>query len=194
MKYSNRILSRHLVTLALMFCALVGITSCEETDEELGAEYGYVQFKLYKNDTAPQKSATRATLDYLSDAHKVKVLMRRGTSSIEQTLVLHSYSAENAAYGLRSDKLQLLAGDYAVVGYTLYDNLDREIGTTNAASQFTIKPNGLVYHNLSVEVTPRGKASFRLVKPESFASTRAGEAGAYPFGDIKAVRRPILTR
>ena len=187
MKYSNRILSRHLVTLALMFCALVGITSCEETDEELGAEYGYVQFKLYKNDTAPQKSATRATLDYLSDAHKVKVLMRRGTSSIEQTLVLHSYSAENAAYGLRSDKLQLLAGDYAVVGYTLYDNLDREIGTTNAASQFTIKPNGLVYHNLSVEVTPRGKASFRLVKPESFASTRAGEAGAYPFGDIKAV-------
>jgi Leucine-rich repeat (LRR) protein len=170
-----------------MFCALVGITSCEETDEELGAEYGYVQFKLYKNDTAPQKSATRATLDYLSDAHKVKVLMRRGTSSIEQTLVLHSYSAENAAYGLRSDKLQLLAGDYAVVGYTLYDNLDREIGTTNAASQFTIKPNGLVYHNLSVEVTPRGKASFRLVKPESFASTRAGEAGAYPFGDIKAV-------
>lgn len=187
MKYSNRILSRHLVTLALMFCALVGITSCEETDEELGAEYGYVQFKLYKNDTAPQKSATRATLDYLSDAHKVKVLMRRGTSSIEQTLVLHSYSAENAAYGLRSDKLQLLSGDYAVVGYTLYDNLDREIGTTNAASQFTIKPNGLVYHNLSVEVTPRGKASFRLVKPESFASTRAGEAGAYPFGDIKAV-------
>jgi cell division inhibitor SepF len=107
-------------------------------------------------------------LDYLSDAHKVKVLMRRGTSSIEQTLVLHAYSAENAAYGLRSDKLQLLAGDYAVVGYTLYDNLDREIGTTNVASQFTVVPDGLIYHNLSVEVTPRGKASFRLVKPESF--------------------------
>lgn len=187
MKFMNRILSCRLVALALFLCALVGITSCTEKEEELGVEYGYVQFKLYKNDTAPQKSMSRAALDYLSDAHKVKVLMQRGTSSIEQTLVLHSYNTENAAYGLRSDKLQLLAGEYTMRGYTLYDNLDREIGTTNVNSQFTVVPNGLVYHNLSVEVTPRGKASFRLVKPNNFMATRAGEAGAYLFSEIKAV-------
>ena len=184
---SYPVISRHLATIALLLCALVGITSCTEKDEELGTEYGYVQFKLYKNDTAPQKSVSRATLDFLSDAHKVKVIMRRGASSIEQTLVLHSYNNENAAYGLRSDKLQLMAGEYQVVGYTLYDNLDREIGTTNVSSQFTVIPDGLVYHNLSVDVTPRGKASFRLVKPENFMATRSGETGAYPFSNIKAV-------
>lgn len=187
MKKLSYILNHRITTLTLLLCALMVIISCTEKGEELGAEYGYVQFKLYKNDTAPQKSASRAALDYLSDAHKVKVQMQRDMSSIEQTLVLHSYNTENAAYGLRSDKLQLLAGEYTMRGFTLYDNLDREIGATNVNSQFTIVPGGLVYHDLSVEVTPRGKASFRLVKPESFMTTRAGEMGAYPFSEIKAV-------
>ena len=33
-------------------------------------------------------------------------------NTIEQTLMLNSYSAENAEFGLRSDKLELLAGNY----------------------------------------------------------------------------------
>ena len=176
-----------IASFALLLCVVAGFTSCAEEDDLQNVEYGYVQFKLYKNDTAPAKSATRATLDFLSDAHKVKVYMQHGSSTIEQTLVLNSYNAENAEYGLRSDKLQLLAGDYRVVGYTLYDNLDEEIMTDEASSQFTVVPDGLVYHNLSVDVTPRGKASFRLVKPEAFTATRAGEAGAYPFSNIKVV-------
>ncbi len=181
-----------IASFALLLCVVAGFTSCAEEDDLQNVEYGYVQFKLYKNDTAPAKSATRATLDFLSDAHKVKVYMQHGSSTIEQTLVLNSYNAENAEYGLRSDKLQLLAGDYRVVGYTLYDNLDEEIMTDEASSQFTVVPDGLVYHNLSVDVTPRGKASFRLVKPEAFTATRAGEAGAYPFSNIKAVSLTVM--
>lgn len=174
-----------LAVLALAFCTLVGYTSCSEQDEELGVEYGYVQFKLYKNDTAPAKSASRAsTLEFLSDAHKVKVTMQHEGSTIEQTLVLNSYNADNAEYGLRSDKLQLLAGEYHVIAYTLYNRLDEEIMVANCASQFAIVPNGLVYHNLSVDVTPRGKATFQLVK--EFV-TRGATEGAYPFSKIKAV-------
>ncbi|MBR5148579.1 MAG: DUF4458 domain-containing protein [Bacteroidaceae bacterium] len=168
---------------------MASITSCTEHDDELSAAYGYVQFKLYKNDTAPaQAAATRANnLDFLHEAHKVKVIMQREGSTIEQTLVLNAYNNENAAYGLRSDKLQLLVGEYKVIGYTLFDKLDKELLSASAPSQFTVVADGLVTHNLSVEVTPRGKASFRLVKPESFSATRSEETGAYPFSNIKAV-------
>ena len=176
-----RLLSKHFAIVALLMCAMAGITSCTEQENDLDAAYGYVQFKLYKNDTAPV--ATRA-LDYLHEAHKVKVTMQREGSTIEQTLVLNSYSNEHAAYGLRSDKLQLLVGEYKVVNYVLYDRLDKQLMSTQVASQFTVVADGLVTHNLSVEVTERGRASFRLIKPESF--TRA-EIGAYPFNSIKAV-------
>ena len=192
MKYS---LFSKVLTAVVAVCALA-ITSCTEKDEELVADYGYVQFKLYKNETAPKKSATRGgedlqdeTLEYLSDAHKLGVsLVRANGSVVEQTLVLHSYSAENAAYGMRSDKLQLLAGEYKVVGYRLYGGeQDTLIVSIDIPSSFTVVADGLTYHNLSVDVTERGKASFRLVKPKSFTKTRSGDEGAYPFSDIKGI-------
>ena len=121
-KLFDKLMVGRLFTWVLVLCTWVGYTSCSEQDEELGVEYGYVQFKLYKNNTAPAQSTTRATsLEYLYDAHKVKVSMVRDGLSIEQTLVLNSHNSDNAEYGLRSDKLQLLAGEYNVIGYTLYD-------------------------------------------------------------------------
>lgn len=196
MKYS--LFSKNVATILLTICALAGVVGCTEEEEELSAEYGYVQFKLYKNDTAPKRlSATRDAsfgeqpLEYLSDVRKIEVRMRRNNFIIEQTLVLHSYNDENAAYGMRSDKLKLLAGTYELVGYTLYDKLDRGVRSFNYAAPLHIDiiPDGLVYCNLSTEVSPRGKAAFRLVKPASFTApfTRAAEGGAYPFGNIKAV-------
>lgn len=38
--------------------------------------------------------------------------MLRDGVTLSQTLVLNSYNAENAEFGLRSDKLQLLTGTY----------------------------------------------------------------------------------
>ena len=194
MKYS--LFSKTFVAIAIAVCALVSMTGCTEEEGELNIAYGYVQFKIYKNDTAPKKVATRAEndeqagpLEYLSDACKVGVSLERPDGSvIEQTLVLHSYNAENASYGVRSDKLQLLAGEYKVTNYRLYGKLDKVIASVDASSSFTIVADGLVYHDLSVDVVERGKASFRLVKPKNFTKTRASnEGGAYPFSDIKAV-------
>ena len=182
------------MALVVVACTLASITSCTEKDDELGTTYGYVQFKLYKNDTAPTKSATRATgvLNYLSDACKIGVSLERPDGSvIEQTLVLRAYNEENAAYGMRSDKLQLLAGEYKVTCYRLYGKVDEIITSVDLSSldaSFTVVTDGLVYHDLSVDVTPRGKASFRLVKPESFTKpTRAAKEGVYPFSDIQSV-------
>lgn len=190
MNYSS--FSKSVAAILFAICALTGFTACTEQDDELGVEYGYVQFKLYKNDAAPkQRSATRDAqqLEYLSDVRKVAVRMQRNGSIIEQTLVLHSYSDEHAAYGMRSDKLRLLAGEYELLGYTLYDKLDRDVLSYDIPMTITIIPDGLVYCNLSAEVTPRGKAAFRLVKSDNFTKTRAaGDAvGAYPFSNIKAV-------
>ena len=184
MTHLYKLLGSRMAIAALLLCTL-GFIGCTETDDDLGAAYGYVQFKLYKNDTAPAKATATRALEYLHEAHKVKITMQREGSTIEQTLVLNAYSNEHAAYGLRSDKLQLLVGEYRVIGYTLYDKLDQQLLSASAPSQFTVVADGLVTHNLSVEVTPRGKATFRLIKPESF--TRATEGGAYPFSNIKAV-------
>ena len=195
MQYS--LFSKTFMAIAIAACTLAGFTGCTDKEEDLGVAYGYVQFKLYKNDTAPQRNATRAgdgakELEYLSDACKIGVSLERPDGSvIQQTLVLHAYNAENAAYGLRSDKLQLLAGEYTVTDYSLYGKLDTVIAYMPTSSSFEVVRDGLVYHDLSVDVTPRGKASFRLVKPDFMAPiTRAGEdkeQGAYPFTDIKAI-------
>ena len=50
--------------------------------------------------------------------------MQYNGSTITQTLLLDSYNAENAEFGLRSDKLKLLTGTYTIIGYYLYDKLD----------------------------------------------------------------------
>ena len=192
MKYS--LFSKTFVAIVVAVCTLVSIVGCAEKEDELNVAYGYVQFKLYKNDTAPKKNVSRADsdelngeLEYLSDACKVGVSLERPDGSvIEQTLVLHSYNAENASYGVRSDKLQLLAGEYKVTNYRLYGKLDNVIASVDAASSFTIVADGLIYHDLTVAVAERGKASFRLVKPKNFTKTRSGE-GAYLFSDIKAI-------
>ena len=188
----DSLFSKTFVALMVAMCSMVGFTGCTEKEEELNGAYGYVQFRLFKDDAAPKKSATRADnpLEYLSDACKVGVSLERPDGSvIEQTLVLRSYNAENAAYGMRSDKLQLLVGEYVVTGYTLYDYKDHGFKKEDGLSlSFTVVEDGLVYRDLSVDVVPRGKASFRLVKPEEFTAQRTrAVASAYPFSEIKAV-------
>ena len=206
MKFS--LFGKSTMAILLAMCVLVNFVSCTEREDELGVEYGYVQFKLYKSDTGPKHLSTtrdassdelnlfpgERSLEYLSDACKVEVRMVRNGSIIEQTLVLHAYNEENAAYGLRSDKLQLLSGEYELMGYTLYDKLDKDICSYDydAPLKITIISNGLVYCNLSVEVTPRGKAAFRLVKSKNLTKTRAADdeledADDKQFSNIKTI-------
>lgn len=186
----------YLFTLLLAF-VLVGFTSCSENDSIVEGEYGYVQFKLYKNVASDKQSVgkTRAVteLEYLHDANKVKVVLRYDGNSISQTLVLHSYNAENAEYGLRSEKLRLLEGEYQVIGYSLYDKLDKELFACDVNDcKFEVVKGGLVVQDLYVNAVERGLASFKLVKEwgnkQNVAKTRAAEeSNEYPFSNIKVV-------
>ena len=118
------------VPLLVSFLTMCMVTGCSDDDEQLQSGYGYVQFKLLKSASFGNASTTRATtptdkLEMLGEAQKVKVVMQYNGSTITQTLPLNSYNAGNAEFGLRSNKLELLAGNYTIIGFYLYDKLDQ---------------------------------------------------------------------
>ena len=178
------------VPLIVSLLAMTVVTGCSDDDEPLQSTYGYVQFKLLKSASMDKGTTTRAVtdkLDKLSDAQKVKVVMQYNGSTITQTLLLDSYNAENAEFGLRSDKLKLLTGTYTIIGYYLYDKLDNVLyaGPAGKDNVFTIIADGLHTQKLSVDAVSRGMVTFKLVK--DFVKTRAAEDEAYPLSNILSI-------
>ena len=170
--------------VALTIGALMAV-GCSEDDgvDNRDHDYGYVQFKLYKaSDDASR--AIQAPLEALTDAKKVKVALLYGTTTIAQTLNLQPAEGDAAAYGLRTEKLKLLTGDYEVLTFTLYDVNDAEIYSGAPASDRKVEVvmGGLTMYDLPVSVTPRGRAQFRLKKDMS-ELTRAVER-EYTFDEI----------
>ncbi len=162
------------------------MTSCSDDDEELCPVYGYAQFKVCKNSSLKEGVASRSNkLDYLNEAKKVRVVIISNGETIQQTLKLNAFNDENAEYGLRSDKVQLVAGDYEIIGFYLYDKLDKEIyaGTATDEPLFTVVPGGMTSKVLGVDAVSRGQVSFRLVK--EIMKSRA--ATTYNFAEIRCV-------
>ena len=91
-------------------------SSCEKSVESIDAEYGYVQFRILKEAQMDESRAADA-LEWLSEAHKITVIMQKDGSTITQTLPLTSYDQQSAEWGLQSEKLRLVAGSYEVIGY-----------------------------------------------------------------------------
>ena len=164
----------------------MAVTSCsEDTLERWDGTYGYVQFMLSKKVSS---RATRAAavdkLEKLGDAKKIKVVMEHDGTTVSQTLTLNAYNAENAEYGLKSEKLQLASGTYTIIGFYLYDGVDEELLASSAGETFTVQGGGLTVQDLMVETVERGKVQFDLVK--QWAETRAG-SGEYLFSSIRMI-------
>lgn len=180
-----KIFSKALLLL-LVSLLTFAVTSCSDDETEgWDGTYGYVQFKVSKS-VSPR--ATRAAaldkLEKLDDAKKIKVVMEHNGTTVSQTLVLNSYNAENAEYGLRSDKLQLASGTYTVIGFYLYDAVDEELLASSAGETFTVIGGGLTEQPLTVETVERGKVKFNLVK--EWGKTRAANQ-EYLFSNIRLV-------
>ena len=191
----------------LLYCFCLSVVmlmsgSCVNIDEPDYQErdYGYVQFKLYKAASyVPVRSSAEEeqgkVLSYLADATKVRVKVSDGRQTLDQTLVLNSYNEDSAEYGLRSDKMKLLAGSYNVISYSLFGKLDELIYESSPAdsplmeSSFTVVPGGLCMHDLLANTVKRGKVRFALVKDTSeFVQTRANQRDReYTFDEIKAM-------
>ena len=97
-------------------------------------DYGYVQFKLYKEASYTPTKAD--VLEYLADATKIMLTMENEGTEITQTLILSSVDAQSAEYGLRSEKLKLVKGEYSISSFKLYDRLDEELYKGGAAGKF----------------------------------------------------------
>ena len=187
----NRIIymkfSRFSVLMTLFWSTLFIFASCAKTElpDYREKDYGYVQFKLYKK--ASYESTKAVTqMEYLNDASKIMVLLQYGDTQISQTLTLSASNAEAAEFGLRSARLKLLAGDYDVVSFTLYDRLDEELYYGDAAGSFTVVPAGLCVHDVLADVVERGKVKFSLVK--NFVGQTKAEAGRqFPFDDVRYI-------
>lgn len=177
-----------LLPLLLGLLSIV-MPGCSDDDENaLQSEYGYVQFKLYKSASFGAEVASRAAandqLDSLYDAKKIKVILEYNGTQVSQTLPLHSYNAENAEFGLRSDKLQLITGTYTIIGYYLYNKLDQQIlaGSATESNTFNVVSGGLEVKPLAIETAKRGMVQFKL---EKTGLSRA--EGAYLFSTIRLV-------
>ena len=118
-------------SIQFVACALsmsLMVLSCANNELDEGRGYGYVQFRLFKAESYTKSTVEK--LAFLSDACKIQVKLRSENGmTIEQTLVLNSFNAENAEYGLRSDKLKLVSGEYEIFGYNLYDRVDELLYT-----------------------------------------------------------------
>lgn len=166
---------------ALLLLCLLSI-GCQNEEQTLYADYGYVQFRIVKSGSEQDPTRAKDMLDRLTEAHKITVIMQHEGSTITQTLPLGYYSEESAEWGVRSDKLRLLVGEYNIIGYYLYDNLDNELLSGGGAGSFVVMHNGLTLQPIAVDAVERGRVTFRL---EKMFSTRA--KGEYPFSSIRAI-------
>ena len=148
---------RNITNVLLSALSALLLFSCAKVEEPDYSEksYGYVQFKLYKAASYTKADAEEEkTLQYLSDATKIKVELTDGSNTISQALVLNSAEGDAAEFGLRSDKMKLLAGEYRIISYTLYGKLDEVIYESSPSSselmssEFVVVPGGLCVHDL----------------------------------------------
>ena len=178
-------MTQHLLTKIyslLAIFALLIVGGCDKRGESLDAEYGYVQFHLVKSSQLDDKATRADRLEWLSDACKIKVVMQSEGSTIEQTLRVDSYDKSTAEWGLWSEKLRLMTGNYNLIGFYIYNNLDEEILSGGNQGAFTIAEGGLVIKSVGVDTVERGMVSFALLK--AFETTRYSFDGDFLFSSI----------
>lgn len=184
---------------------LLGSCSDDEGVDNRDHNYGYVQFRLYKEASYESSSAVAASeesraiqssLDYLVQAAKVKVTLEYGGTTIAQTLILSAADNEAAEYGLRSDKLQLLTGEYRIVNFVLYDASDEPVyNGSGDETPIVIVAGGLTSHDLTVNVTPRGSVRFTLVKANISKPLSSSSASReYTFDEIAKVNITVRNK
>ena len=185
-----------LVPLFTMLFGMVMGGCSDDKDELQGSQYGYVQFKIYKSASYVQEEENQSstttrttTLSKLGDVQKVEIEMQYNGKSITQTLVLNAYNESNAEYGMRSDKLQLLVGDYKIIGYKLLDKLDKVVISISASNNetFSVISQGLTIKDLTADVQARGSVTFKLIKDGLTTRASLDDEKEYLFSNIAII-------
>ena len=188
---------RMFVLSCILFILGFTVGSCSDDDDAvLQAGYGYAQFKLYKSGLAETKKKRASTneLNYLRDAQKMKIVLINQDDGTEvvQTVGLEAMG-DDSEFGLRSEKLQLMAGTYQIVGFYLFkaDGTAQELkqilsGEPYEKTIITVINGGLAVQDIHVKVVNRGIVKFTVTK-NFLPSTRATLGEDYLFSDIKYI-------
>ncbi len=177
-------------SLFAAFSAALLLQGCSSKElDNMEGGYGHIQFHLFKDASyvAPGTKAANE-LDFLADAAKLKVTLRTDNNDIlTPTVTLEAAEGGRAEYGLASDKIKLLSGDYKLTAYQIFDALDSPVYTENLseARSFTITSGCLVSKDLTVAVTERGHVKFTLVK--NCPEVKGSGVDQYPFYMISSV-------
>lgn len=188
-----------IASIACLSTAFLGGCSDDEGVDNRDLDYGYVQFKLYKEASYDGTRAVKPQLDYLSEASKVKVTLYYNEQTIAQTLTLSAADKPSAEFGLRSEKLKLLTGSYQIITFSLYDANDELLyNGTPLDNTLEVVSGGLSVRDLTVNVAPRGKVRFRITKDmsgfhETPGKTRAVER-EYTFDEIAFMKLTVKHR
>ncbi len=164
-----KILKSTVMLLTAVFAAFA-LGGCT-VEESQGGDYGYVQFKLYK-EASYSPASKAADIEFLGDICKARITLKYQGKTLNQTLVFSAADAQKAEYGIRSEKLQLLAGDYEVVSFTVFDKNDNEGLSVYEIAEpaFSVVAGGMTVHDMTVGsdvVRPRGNVNFTFVKDMS---------------------------
>ena len=188
---------RMFVLSCILFILGFTVGSCSDDDDAvLQPGYGYAQFKLYKSGLAETKKTRASTneLNYLRDAQKMKIVLINQDDGTEvvQTVGLEAMG-DDSEFGLRSEKLQLMAGTYQIVGFYLFkaDGTAQELkqilsGEPYEKTIITVINGGLAVQDIHVKVVNRGIVKFTVTK-NFLPSTRATLGEDYLFSDIKYI-------
>lgn len=164
-----------LTCICCMLMAVLFVSSCSDDDVDNGqGGYGYIQLRMFKKQAESVSTfgmSGGSRLDYLADAKKVEITLIYKDSEIKQTLNVYSVGGEGAEYGVRTEKLQLLAGQYMLTGYKIYGSkvengqaVVLQSGSPDETLEFVLKSGGLEVVELSLDVQLRGKVAFMLQK------------------------------
>lgn len=163
-----------LMMISFVSFLLVGACSDEEIDTRGKSKYGFIQLKLQK------KGATKGLveggeLDYLREARKIELVMMQNNRTIRQSVNLHAVNDQAAEFGLTSDRIQVLAGNYDITGYVIYgqevtaDNRMEilQIADLEEPLKVTVEQEFLTNVQLAIEAQLTGKLALILDKDMS---------------------------
>ena len=156
----------------MLFATLLLTVGCTSKLEEPSSDYGYLQFKLYKNNLPEVKAGDNTELESMYSAKRMRITLNYEKTTITQSVDLNAYDDSAAEWGLYSEKVQLLAGNYQVQSVELLDERDNSIYTKSYNEEkVTVISSELTIKELVVKSKARGY--IRILFGKSNADTRS---------------------
>lgn len=183
-------MKQKLIQLSFFICLMASFvfTGCQDNNDldKGDRNFGFFQLKLSKKDLTKGITGGDA-LENLKDAKKIQIDLVYNNRQVSQTLNLLAVSDEAAEFGLTTETIELLEGQYLLTGYKIFGAYDQDATTGDKApvlqegepdetTTFEIVESQLHIQPLAIEAQLKGAFSFYIgkdftaIQPEMKAS------------------------